>query len=362
MFEELSFSQCDRLSHQFTVIARLKTIDLHNCYSLTDEAFKCLETPLLHLGSSLHSMNLSNVYNLTSKSISRIASACKELTHLSLAGVPKVGDDGIVPLARTGALRELDLSARMLGMTCSTSSIPRVGPRGIIEIGQYCTNLRVLRLNECSRIDDLSLMVLARGCTRIEEISLRRCYKIGDKSLSALGKHCHIVRNINLSACKDVTDEGIDKLANGCRDLVEIHLSNLRITDKGIDCLSSRCRKLVTIVLQNCYRITDSSLSKLLDNCTLLEKIDLKGADLITDHSFQTCYLPYLTLGAFGGSAISEETVNVLAKNSLFCKKVKGKSTLLPIYPAPVEQTQHRLVSVSKFNFQLIAAFLLCHH
>ena len=53
-------------------------------------------------------MNLSNVYNLTSKSISRIASACKELTHLSLAGVPKVGDDGIVPLARTGALRELE--------------------------------------------------------------------------------------------------------------------------------------------------------------------------------------------------------------------------------------------------------------
>ncbi len=325
----------------FISVKRLTSIDLNNCYNLTDEAFKCLETPLSHLGENLRSINVSNVNKLTSLATTRIALACKKLSHFYLAGVSKVGDDGIVQIAESGLLEELDLSAKMLGMPSTTSSTPRVGPRALLAVGQHCENLRVLRLNECSRVNDISIMTLARGCTRLEEICLRRCYKLGDKALSALGKYCHGIRVINISSCKNMTDVGLDKLSNGCRDLIEINLSNLLVTDTGITCLS-RCQYLRTLILQNCYRLSDASLSIILKNCCLLEKVDLKGVDLVTNLPFEVSYLPNLTTGAFGGE-ISEDMISKIADNSLFCEEMNGK--LVPVYRTTEKQRQHRRVS-----------------
>jgi len=321
--------------------SRLKTINLSNCYKLSDEAFKYMDASSR---LSLREVYLSNCAGITTASVLKIASSCAELSCLSLEGVPKVNDTAIVALAQKHCrLRELNLSARLLGNT-SSSNVPRCGPRGVIAIGQHCADLRILRCNSCSRIDDLSMIVLAKGCPRIEELSMKRCYKLGDKALSAIGKHCHCLRRVLLSSCKEMTDYGIEKLVAGCPDIVEIDLSNVRVTDRGIERLSHYCRGLVSIVLQNCYRVTDRSLLWLVNRCNCLENIDATGVDLLTGEAFRRSYLPDLRSAIFAGTNASEEVLDILSIKSRFCSKPGGKSALSPLYPALNVHRQHKLV------------------
>lgn len=324
----------------------LKTIDFHNCHNLTDEAFNCLDSPLL-LGSSisLNTINLSNNAQFTSKTISKIASACKNLTNLLLVGVPKVCEDSIIPLARNGTLNELDLSARSLLKSGPSSSIPRFGPRGLTAIGHHNMNLRYLRLDGCSRITDESVIVLARGCIYLEELSMRRCYKVGDKSVRAIGHHCHQLRKLNIASCNKVSDHGVEGLVIGCLCLTDIDLSNVRLTDRSMRLFARYSKRLVNMSFQNCFRITDSAVLELFQQCNLIEKIDLKGCDQVTDAVLNGCHLPFIRQGAFRGSAVSEQMINKLASKSIYCRNVKGKSSVRPLHQILERHNQHKIVS-----------------
>lgn len=293
---------------------------------------------------------LTDCHKLTTKSIVKISTACPGLVRLFLQGVSKINSEAIASVARNcRGLQALVLSTKSIGNP-KTSNIPRVGQKGIIALGRYCPDLRLLHCDCCSRIDDIAIIALAKGCKKLEELSIRRCYKVTDKSLGILGKCCTQLRVFRLSSCREITDIGISELCFRCRLLEEIDLSNLRLSDVAIINISRHSVHLRVVILRNCYHLTDLSLNALIGNCKYIEKVDVQSVDLVTDKAFCEGSLIRLRKGIFSGTNISELQAVTMAKRSWYCDKENGRLILKPLYSSKQEHRQHQKVRASRFH------------
>ncbi|XP_019556634.3 F-box and leucine-rich repeat protein 13 [Aedes albopictus] len=111
--------------------------------------------------------------------------------------------------------------------------------------------LRVLRLSQCNKLSDISLMY-AFKLKELKEISLAKCQQISGVGIKSLVQNCPSLEVVDLSECHNVNDKAIEMIA--------IHLRRLQI-----------------LSLERCFQLSDFSLDYIAIHCKALRSLDVRG-------------------------------------------------------------------------------------
>ncbi|KAL3824288.1 hypothetical protein ACJIZ3_020317 [Penstemon smallii] len=282
-----------------TSLSALRVLNLQNCKGITDKGITEIGTKL----RSLQSLDVSYCRKLTDKGLSAVAMGCHNLTSLHLAGCRFVTDALLSALSMScNKLEDLGFE----GCTSLTDS-------GLTVLVEGCKSLKHLDFNKCSNIGDLGISSISKACSSsLLTLKLLDCCKVGDDSILSLATHCKNLETLVIGGCRNISDEPIKSLAAACSS----SLKNMRmdwclnVSDISLDCIFLLCKKLevldvgcceeITDVafqglgnedsklnlkilrISNCPKITVDGIIKLLKSCEALEYLDVRSCPHIT--------------------------------------------------------------------------------
>ncbi|PON52718.1 LRR domain containing protein [Trema orientale] len=277
----------------------LRVLNLQNCKGITDKGMVAIGSGL----SSLQYLDVSYCRKLTDKGLIVVAGGCPNLLSLHLTGCRLVTDEVLQALSKNcHDLEELGLQG------CTN-----VSDSGITDLVSGCPGIKFLDVNKCSNIGDVGISSVSEACaSSLKTLKLLDCYKIGDASILSLARFCKNLETLIIGGCRDITDESIQSLATACENCLKnlrmdwcLNISNSslscilaqcrnlealdigccdEVTDAAFERLSSRQTELTLKVLKvsNCPKITVAGIRKLLDKCNSLEYLDVRSCPQIT--------------------------------------------------------------------------------
>ncbi|CAI9097104.1 OLC1v1033426C1 [Oldenlandia corymbosa var. corymbosa] len=230
----------------------LRILSLQNCKGITDAGLKAIAAGLPYL----QSLDVSYCRKLTDKGLSAIAQGCHDLRILHLAGCRFVTDVLLRALsANCKNLEELGLQG------CSS-----ITDSGLAVLVEGCWRLNNLDVNKCSNVGDVGISSVSKACSSsLKTLKLLDCYKVGDESILSLAEYCKNLETLVIGGCRDVSDEPLMQLAAACGN----SLKNLRmdwclnVSDSSLDCLLRQCKKLEFLDIGCCEEVTDAAFSGL---------------------------------------------------------------------------------------------------
>ncbi|KAL7132184.1 hypothetical protein ABFS83_12G055000 [Erythranthe nasuta] len=277
----------------------LRLLNLHNCKGITDKGLSAIGSGL----PCLQSLDVSYCRKLTDKGLSSVAKGCHGLRALHVMGCRFITDSLLSALSlNCNNLEELGLQ----GCTNLTDS-------GLTVLAEGCKRLKHLDLNKCSNIGDIGISNVSKACSSsLRTLKLLDCYKIGDDSILSLAKYCKNLETLIIGGCRDLSDDAIKSLAFACYG----SLKNLRmdwclkVSDTSLVCIFLMCRNLEVLDVGCCEEVTDSAfqglgsedcklslkvlrvsncekitvdgMSKLLKSCEGLEYLDVRSCPHVT--------------------------------------------------------------------------------
>ncbi|KAL6187247.1 PREDICTED: F-box/LRR-repeat protein 4 [Fragaria vesca subsp. vesca] len=279
----------------------LRLLSLQNCKGVTDAGIIAIGSGL----SSLQSLDVSYCRKLTDKGLSAVAQGCSGLRALHLAGCRFITDV---------LLHALSLnchSLRHLGLQGCTN----ISDSGLADLVNGCHQIEFLDMNKCSNIGDIGVSSVSKACSSsLKTLKLLDCYKVGDESIISLAKFCQNLETLIIGGCRDISDASVKLLASSCKS----SLKNLRmdwclnITDSCLSCILVECRNLealdigcceevsdaafqglnggeveLTLTLKvlkvsNCPKISVAGIAMVLEKCEMLEYLDVRSCPQIT--------------------------------------------------------------------------------
>ncbi|KAH7570728.1 hypothetical protein ACOSP7_019112 [Xanthoceras sorbifolium] len=274
----------------------LNVLNLQNCKGITDAGMSSIGCGL----TSLQSLDVSYCRKLTDKGLSAVAKGCCNLRILQLAGCRFV-TDGLLQ-----AISENCHNLEELGLQGCTN----ISDSGITDLVHGCQNIKFLDINKCSNIGEVGILSISKSCSSsLKTLKLLDCYKVSDESILSLAKYCNNLETLIIGGCRDITDQSMKFLAAACKN----SLKNLRmdwclnITDSSLTCILTQCRNLedldigcceavtdaafqglgdielsLKVLKVNCPKVTVAGIAILLGKCTSLEYLDVRSCPLVT--------------------------------------------------------------------------------
>lgn len=287
------------LSVVATAFTCLRVLNLQNCKGITDIGMVEIGSGL----SSLQALDVSYCRKLTDRGLSAIAVGCHDLRRLHLAGCRFVTDVLLRGLSKNcRKLEELDLQ----GCTNITDT-------GLTVLVVGCQGMKHLNINKCSNVGDVGISSVSKACgSSLRTLKLMDCYKLGDKSILSLAEFCKYLETLIIGGCRDISDESIKSLAaaftlnlkvlqmdwclnvsDSSLNYILLHCTNLEVldigcceevTDAAFEVLGSANRELRLKVLKarNCPKITVAGIGMLLESCKSLEYLDVRSCPHVT--------------------------------------------------------------------------------
>ncbi|GMG98918.1 hypothetical protein Nepgr_000758 [Nepenthes gracilis] len=268
----------------------LRILNLRDCKGITDAGMKAIGSGL----PSLQSLDVSYCRKLTDKGLLAVAEGCSDLRILNLAGCRFITDKVFEALSKNcHNLEQLG----MQGCTNITGS-------GLATLVTGCKQIKYLDINKCSNIADTGICSISKACSSsLRTLKLLDCYKIGDESILSLARFCENLETLIIGGCRNITDESMKSLCSSCgHSLLNLRMDwCLNISDSSLFCILSQCRNLEALDIGCCEEVTDAAFEGLgsvdyavslkvlkISNCP---KITLAGIGMVLD----SCkYLEYL--------------------------------------------------------------------
>lgn len=260
---------------------------------------------------SLQSLDISYCRKLTDKGLSAVAEGCQDLRSLHLAGCRFVTDGTLQALSKNcHNLEELGLQG------CTN-----ISDSGITDLVNGCQKIKFLDLNKCSNIGDIGISSVSELCSSsLKTLKLLDCYKVRDESILSLAKFCENLETLIIGGCRDISDDSIKQLAASCKS----SLKNLRmdwclnISDSSLSCILMQCRNLEALDISCCEEVTDAAfqglgevelslkvlkvncpnvtvagIGNVLEKCNSLEYIDVRSCPHVTQASCEEAGLQF---------------------------------------------------------------------
>jgi Leucine-rich repeat (LRR) protein len=228
--------------------SKLMVLNLNGCVKLTNRG---LDAITAHLNTQLNKLGLSHTH--VSDVTLQELTICSNLKSLMLENVEKLTEFALDPLIK--ALTNLEA----LDITGARSKNDPIRL-----IGRYCTNLKSLRMEQCSRIHDVVLIQVLRGCTQLERLCVNGLKNITDASVKVLAENCTQLVDLETSGCLKLTDESVIEVAKNCTRLFYLNLSQCRkITDAAIEAICEHLTNLKTINLSQCPNVSPQAVNAL---------------------------------------------------------------------------------------------------
>jgi len=202
---------------------RPRTIDISNCFHITDEGFAALARTC---GSNVTTWKMKSVWDITAQAVLEMANGAKQLKEVDLSNCRKVSDN---------------LLARVVGWVVQgsppTSSHARAAQRAVGAPAPPqqphppgtvfgCPKLKKLTLSYCKHVTDRSMAHMAyHAAGRLEEIDLTRCTSITDQGFAHWGQfRFDKLTKLCLADCTYLTDNAIICLASAAKGLKDLDL------------------------------------------------------------------------------------------------------------------------------------------
>lgn len=277
----------------------LKVLNLQNCKGISDKGMLSIGGGL----SSLQSLNVSYCRKLTDKGLSAVAEGSQGLRSLHLDGCKFVTDKVLKALSKNCPnLEELGLQ----GCTSITDC-------GLADLVSGCRRIHFLNINKCSNVGDSGVSTVSEACSSfLRTLKLMDCFRVGNKSILSLARFCKNLETLIIGGCRDISDESIKSLATSCQS----SLKNLRmdwclnISNSSISFILTKCRnlealdigccgevtdavfhglgametemRLKVLKISSCPKITVTGIGMLLDKCNSLEYLDVRSCPHMT--------------------------------------------------------------------------------
>ncbi|CAL3972360.1 hypothetical protein PZA11_004499 [Diplocarpon coronariae] len=257
---------------------RALSIDISNCFHITDEGFSALSTLC---GTGTHAWKMKSVWDITANAVLEMANNAKELEEIDLSNCRKVSDN---------------LLARIVGWVVTEPTLAQqqnaaryrqhhvaMPPVGTV-VG--CPKLKRLTLSYCKHVTDRSMAHLAvHAHQRLQSMDLTRCTTITDGGFQhwSIYKFAKLEKLI-LADCTYLTDNAIVYLANAAKGLKELDLSFCcALSDTATEVLSLGCPQLRSLKLAFCgSAVSDSSLRSIGLHLLELKELSVRGCVRVT--------------------------------------------------------------------------------
>ncbi|KAF2870439.1 hypothetical protein BDV95DRAFT_495629 [Massariosphaeria phaeospora] len=298
------------------VMGRPKSVNLSNCFHVTDEGFAALANTC---GPGVKIWRMKSVWDITGPAVLEMVQKAKLLEDVDLSNCRKVGDNllarvigWVVPeLPPAIAMAQAQAQqAQMNGrhrayshkMGAQGHPIPQPLPPGTV-VG--CPRLRRLTLSYCKHITDRSMAHIAvHAASRMEQIDLTRCTTITDVGFQhwsvypfpRLTKLCLAdctyltdnaivyltnaakqLRELDLSFCCALSDTATEVLALGLPSLTHLNLAfcGSAVSDTSLRCISLHLLELKALSVRGCVRVTGTGVEAVVEGCRDLELFDV---------------------------------------------------------------------------------------
>lgn len=229
----------------------LQELELHRCTDLAlrpVSAFAHLQI-LRIVAASPALYGTAEGGGVTDIGLTILAHGCKRLVKLELQGC-EGSYDGIAAVGRCCAmLEELTIADhRMDG--------------GWLAALAFCGNLKTLRLQSCSRIDDDPGPAEHLGaCLTLESLQLHRCQLRDRSALHALFLVCEGAREIQFQNCWGLEDD-MFALAGLCRRVKILLLEGCSLlTTRGLESVITSWGDLQSLEVVTCNKIKDEEIT-----------------------------------------------------------------------------------------------------
>lgn len=315
---------------------RAVTVDLNNCFHITDEGFAVLWKAC---GKNVKCWRMRSVWDVSAHQILEMSENSKGLIEVDWSNCRKVGDNllgrvvgWVVPEQSSTQKKPVSSSsnAKHKGKKEHDTDKSSGPPPGTV-IG--CPKLRVLNLSYCKHITDRSMAHLAaHASTRIESLFLTRCTSItdagfqswaqyrfdklthlcladctylSDNAVVALVNSAKNLTHLDLSFCCALSDTATEVVALGLSQLQELRLAfcGSAVSDASLESIALHLSDLEGLSVRGCVRVTGKGLEKILRGCDLLEWIDVSQCRNLE---------PWLRAGSVAKWGFDDRTTNDL--------------------------------------------------
>ena len=208
---------------------RPRTVDISNCFHITDEGFTTLASTC---GANVRVWKMKSVWDITAQAVLEMANKAKFLEEVDLSNCRKVSDNLLArvvgwvvqgsPPQSANAMHRQSAAARSVG---APAPHPQQPPPGTV-FG--CPKLRKLTLSYCKHVTDRSMAHMAyHAASRLEEIDLTRCTTITDQGFQHWSQfQFSKLTRLCLADCTYLTDNAIVYLTNAAKNLKELDLAS----------------------------------------------------------------------------------------------------------------------------------------
>lgn len=125
------------------------------------------------------------------------------LRVLKLGNCNKISDVSLIYNFKLPELKELNLS--------KCQQISAIGIKSLVE---NCPSLEVLNLSECHNISDKCIELISTKLPRLTNLNISRCFQLTDYSLDYIAVNCRRIRELNVLGCRNMSDEPHLRLTN----------------------------------------------------------------------------------------------------------------------------------------------------
>jgi F-box and leucine-rich repeat protein 7 len=203
---------------------RAQTIDISNCFHITDEGFAALSS---QCGSNVHIWKMKSVWDISANAVLEMANNAKQLEEIDLSNCRKVSDN---------------LLARIVGWVVTEPNPPQANS------GRF-KHAQQQQSQQVATIPPVGTVV---GCPDLKRLTLSYCKHVTDRSMAHLAVHAHArLQSIDLTRCTTITDGGFQ------------HWSIYKFA------------KLERLILADCTYLTDNAIVYLTSAAKGLRELDL---------------------------------------------------------------------------------------
>ncbi|KAG5914884.1 hypothetical protein E4U42_000267 [Claviceps africana] len=288
---------------------RARSIDLNNCFHVTDEGFSVLWRLC---GQNIKTWRMRSVWDVSAHQILEMSEHAKQLEEIDWSNCRKVGDNllgrvvgWVVPepppvlkstVMTSSAQRKSDEARKKVHGAISNP------PPGTV-IG--CPKLSKLDLSYCKHITDRSMAHLAAHASgRLRSLSLTRCTSITDMGFQSWAQYrFEKLTHLCLADCTYLSDNAVVALVNAAKNLTHLDLSfccalsdtstevvalglpflrELRmafcgsaVSDASLESIALHLNELEGLSVRGCVRVTGKGLENILRGCSRLEWTDV---------------------------------------------------------------------------------------
>lgn len=265
---------------------------------------------VLHLGIELSSQEMGKLScelkNLSEVALNAFDKVSSYITEL-ICGELIIEDSRFIAIvSECPKLIGIDLS-NTRGFDNSLKSLPG--------------NIRELKFNSCSWIDNQSLKVMISYCPNVDTLDLSSCSQLSAAAWGALLK-LQYLRNLIVSRCSNLTDDELLLILNSCRSLEFLDISECKkVTEKGFHHIAVSGKKFLSLNLGR-TNLTDNSLSEIIFRVPEIEALDLTRCLFLSELGVEEALkgassLKYLNLS---GCEISDAYIEELQRSRPYIK------------------------------------------